>query len=72
MPANLPDWHAGFTVVIDGEHATVRARGVLEIFTVELLRGAIANLALRHPPRITLSLTGVTGIDRCAARLLDD
>ena len=72
MVADLPNWRAGLTVFIDVERATVHARGSLEIFTVELLRGAIANLALRHPPRITLSLTEVTDMDRYTAGLLDD
>ncbi|MEO9140426.1 MAG: hypothetical protein ABI345_15355 [Jatrophihabitans sp.] len=58
--------------MIDVENATVHARGTLDIFTLELLRGAIANLALHHPSRITIDLSDVTGNDRSVARLLDD
>ncbi|MEO9139556.1 MAG: hypothetical protein ABI345_10870 [Jatrophihabitans sp.] len=72
MAADLPQWHAGFTAIIDIENATVHARGTLDIFTIELLRGAIANLALHHPRRITIDRREVTDTDRYVARLLDD
>lgn len=62
--------HAAFTAVIHADRATVEARGELEIFTVDLLRGALAHLALHHPARITVNLSEVTSIDRHSARLL--
>ncbi len=70
MTAQLSDWHAGFTAVIDVDRATVHARGELGIFTLELLRGAIACPALQHPPSIIVSLAEVSSIDRYSARIL--
>lgn len=61
---------AAFTAVIHAHVATVDARGELEIFTVDLLRGALANLALHNPAHITVNLSEVTTIDRYSARLL--
>lgn len=47
--------HAAFTAIIHTHLATIDARGELEIFTVELLRGALAHLALHNPAHITVN-----------------
>jgi anti-anti-sigma regulatory factor len=62
--------HTAFTAVIRAKSSTIDARGELEIFTVDLLRGALAHLALHHPAHIIIDLSEVTAIDRYSARLL--
>lgn len=43
-PDRLPAWGSGLRAVVDADHDTVHVHGRLDVFTVDLLRGAILNL----------------------------
>ena len=66
-PANLPAWHSTFSAAANVSAATVHARGALDLFTVDLLQGAIDVLTAAGCTDITLDLAEVSSLDRTAA-----
>jgi anti-sigma B factor antagonist len=66
----LPRWHSTFSAAPEVATSTVHARGTLELFTADLLRGAFDVLIRAGCRKIVLDLTGVTSIDRAAVRML--
>ncbi|MEO8750787.1 MAG: STAS domain-containing protein [Allobranchiibius sp.] len=69
-PSQLPGWHTAFTAVVDADHHTVHAHGKLDLFNVELLRGAVENLRSTGHEQIVVDLAAVTFLDASAAREL--
>lgn len=65
-----PRWHATFVARADVGTATVTARGVLDIFTVEYLRGEIELLRRSGVSDVQLDLDGLNSIDLTAANYL--
>lgn len=65
--ADLPPWHSTFTAAADVASATVHARGTLDLFTVDLLQGAIDVLTHAGCTKITLDFTDVETVDHAAA-----
>lgn len=66
----LPDWHSNFAAAADVTTETVHARGVLDLFTVDLLCGAIDVVVLSGRTHVIIDLGDVTRIDRAAVRAL--
>ena len=67
---SLPNWHSTFSAAADTARATVHARGVLDLFTADLLRGAVDVLRTAGRRDVLLDLTNVTAIDRTGVLLL--
>lgn len=65
-PEQLPDWHSTFAAAADIASATVHARGSLDLFTVDLLQGAINVLADAGCTDVTLDFADVSSIDQAA------
>ena len=65
--AELPDWHSTFAAAAHLASATVHARGTLDLFTVDLLQGAIDVLTIAGCTDVTLDLAEVGSVDRAAA-----
>ena len=66
----LPNWHSTFSAAADTARATVHARGVLDLFTADLLRGAIDVLRTAGRRDVLVDLTNVSAIDSTGVRLL--
>jgi len=65
-----PKRHSGFSADADAATSTVRARGELDILTVDLLWGTIDVLVRAGHLQITLDLAEVTSIDSAGVKLL--
>lgn len=63
----LPAWHSTFAAAADIASATVHARGTLDVFTADLLTGAINLLLTIGCTNITLDFAGVDAVDHVAA-----
>lgn len=50
QPGDLPAWHSTFAASAEVATATVHARGTLDLFTVDLLQGAIDVLTPQAVP----------------------
>ncbi|PZS27956.1 MAG: hypothetical protein DLM58_18015 [Pseudonocardiales bacterium] len=66
-PTELPNWHSTFAAAAEVASATVHARGTLDLFTVDLLQGAIDVLTAAGCTDITLDLAEVGSVDHAAA-----
>ena len=66
----LPAWHSTFTAAADTVAATVHARGVLDLFSTDLLIGAVDVLRIVGRRDVVLDLAGVTAIDHTGVRTL--
>jgi anti-sigma B factor antagonist len=67
---SLPDWHSTFTANADTTTNTVYARGVLDLLTVELLRGKVEDMIRAGRVDITIDLTELSHIDHAGLLLL--
>ena len=63
----VPQWHATFSASADPATATIYARGTLELFTVEYLRGEVERLRGQGVRELRLDLRELSSIDRTAA-----
>lgn len=67
QPGELPAWHSTFAASAEVATATVHARGTLDLFTVDLLQGAIDVLITAGCTDVILDLAEVGSIDHAAA-----
>jgi anti-anti-sigma factor len=65
--ASLPDWHSTFSANADITTNTVYVRGVLDLLTVELLRGTVEVLISAGRLDITVDLSDLSQIDHAGA-----
>jgi anti-anti-sigma regulatory factor len=72
IPADsvIPDPHAAFQAFADTRGRIAHARGVLDLFSVELLRGAIDLLLVLGCAPITLDCDGLECVDTAGAKYL--
>lgn len=63
----FPAWHSTFAASADVVTSTVHARGKLDLFTIDLLTGAINVLTTAGLTEITLDMRDVESVDRAAA-----
>ncbi|HEU5267493.1 MAG TPA: STAS domain-containing protein [Jatrophihabitans sp.] len=69
-PGTPTDWRSIFTTHADAGSSTVHARGRLDMFTFELLRGTIEHFISAGRVDITVDLTELTSIDHTALLML--
>jgi len=60
----LPHWHATFAASCDARTATVYARGSLDLFTVEYLRGAVDIVRRAGHVDVHIQAADLIAIDR--------
>ena len=68
--ANLPDWHSTFSANADITTNTVYVRGVLDLLTVELLRGTVEVLISAGRLDITIDLSDLCQVDHAGVLML--
>jgi anti-anti-sigma regulatory factor len=68
--AGLPDWHSTFSANADIRTDTVYVRGVLDLLTVELLRGTVEVLISAGRLDITVDLSDLCQIDHAGVLML--
>ena len=66
----LPDWHSTFSANADVTCNTVHARGALDLFTVELLRGTVGVLISAGQVDVTIDLADLSLIDHAGVSLI--
>jgi anti-anti-sigma factor len=66
----LPDWHSTFSANADVTCNTVHARGVLDLLTVELLRGTVGVLISAGQVDVTIDLQELSHIDHSGVLLI--
>lgn len=65
-PGDLPAWHSTFAASAEVATGTVHARGTLDLFTVDLLQGAIDILITAGCTDVILDLAEVASVDHAA------
>lgn len=68
----IPSWHSTFSAHAEAGTSTVHARGALDLFSLELLRGTVAILIDAGHVNVTLDLGQVTAIDHAGLLMLAD
>jgi anti-anti-sigma factor len=68
--ASLPDWHSTFSANADTTTNTVYVRGVLDLLTVELLRGTVEVLISAGRLDITVDLSDLCQLDHAGVLML--
>ena len=66
----LPDWHSTFSANAVVTCNTVHARGVLDLLTVELLRGTVGVLIGAGQVDVTIDLEELSHIDHAGVLLI--